>query len=75
MILAVVQECIGELEEWKIDAGEVMLEILEQTCQMQETDLKGSTRRSNINNGYTGAMERCDGSGAGYKRGTSFLFY
>lgn len=33
---------IAELEEWKTDMGEVMMEMLEQTRQMQEeiTDLK-----------------------------------
>lgn len=44
------QERIAELEEWKIDAGEVMIEMLEQTRQMQEkiTDLEGRSRRNNI---------------------------
>ncbi len=44
------QERIAELEEWKTDTGEVMMEMLEQTRQMQEkvTDLEGSSRRNNI---------------------------
>ncbi|KAF0029310.1 hypothetical protein F2P81_018415 [Scophthalmus maximus] len=33
---AEAQVRIAELEEWKIDAGEVMMEMLEQTRQMQE---------------------------------------
>lgn len=41
--MAEAQEHIAELEEWKIDAGEVMMEMQEQTRKMQEkvTDLDG----------------------------------
>ena len=47
---AEAQVRIAELEEWKADAGEVMMEMLEQTQQMQEkiTDLEGRSRRNNI---------------------------
>lgn len=48
--MAEAQERIAGLEEWKIDAGEVMMEMQEQTRQMQEkiTDLEGRSRRNNI---------------------------
>ena len=48
--MAEAQERITELEEWKIDAGEVMMEMQEQTRKMQEkvTDLEGRSRRNNI---------------------------
>lgn len=48
--MAEAQERIAGLEEWKIDVGEVMMEMQEQTRQMQEkiTDLEGRSRRNNI---------------------------
>ena len=48
--MAEAQERIAELEEWKMDAGEVMMEMLEQTRKMQDkaTELEGRSRRNNI---------------------------
>lgn len=48
--LAEAHERIAELEEWKTDAGELMVELLDQANQIQEkvTDLEGRSRRNNI---------------------------
>lgn len=35
--LAEAQACIMELQEWKIEAGELMMEMWDQTKQMQES--------------------------------------
>lgn len=48
--LAEAHERIAELEEWKTDAGELMVELLDQANQIQEKviDLEGRLRRNNI---------------------------